>query len=462
MEQDEFFGFIEPHLDHKISSEQKEVIKHESGPLWVVAGPGSGKTEVLVLTTLKKIFVDNINPKSILITTFTKKAAKNLHDRILTYARYVFDVVPELENQIDFSELRIGTLHSLCENILEEYRYPCFENIRMMDEIEQYLFIYDHSNVSLDTRKKQIFRKLWEAFPFMFSVYGNIRRNSGWVATNYPSRRDRTKAAISLFNRVTEDLIDVDKLRKSGNDHLILLADAYEDYEQKLLNHGRCDFANVQKIFLEFLKTDYAMQFLAGDGTSNHPGIECVLVDEYQDTNPIQEAIYFYLAKKTQNLIVVGDDDQALYRFRGASVDGLVTFDKACKRYWGLDEQEVTRSKKFLKQNYRSHEDIVTYYDEYIKSFPDMNLKNARVEEKPQLVSKKKIEIDYPPLVAIRGKDSENVAKIFAELVRNLINNGIIESPSQCALLMQSVKGNHSKPFAEALKSLKITPYNPR
>ena len=97
-----------------------------------------------------------------------------------------------------------------------------------------------------------------------------------------------------------------------------------------------CDFAHLQLKFLEFLESPSGSRFLRGDNTSDHPGVGYVLVDEYQDTNPIQEKIYLQLARRSpHNLCVVGDDDQALYRFRGGTVECMVNFDQACQSTWG-------------------------------------------------------------------------------------------------------------------------------
>jgi DNA helicase II / ATP-dependent DNA helicase PcrA len=176
--------------------------------------------------------------------------------------------------------------------------------------------------------------------------------------------------------------------------------------------------------------------FLDGDGSRIHPGIRYVLVDEYQDTNPIQEAIYFAISGNTHNLCIVGDDDQALYRFRGGTVECMVTFDQACNRAWGVLFD--TNMQEFLSVNYRSHPDIVAYYDQYISSFAVMRLDRARVRGKPRLSSQSTISGDYPAVAYIHGSRIEEAANNFAVFVRGLLDNNIIEMPSQCALLMKS------------------------
>jgi len=458
----EMLEIIEPILGHELDDEQKDVIEHRDGPLWVVAGPGSGKTEVLVIRTLKLIFVDEINPKSIIVTTFTEKAAKNLFDRILNYASAIFERHPELEQQIDIHSLRRGTLHSICNDVMLEYRYPGYENYRLLDDIEQYLFIYDHSSLIRDpARDKEIskYMPLWLHFDYLFRGFDQRTRSNGWNNRKYPPNRwKRTEAAMLLFNRIVEDMIDVEKMRDAG-DGLDLLYDAYIDYLEKMEKHKRCDFSHLQRKFLEFLDSQLGLLFLNGDNSERHPGISYVMVDEYQDTNPIQEAIYLKLAGATHNLCIVGDDDQALYRFRGGTVDCMVTFDRACKRAWGVNIEQF-----FLNANHRSHHEIVNYYNEYINSFPCMRLEGARVSEKPRLISRRVITENYPEVAYLTGKTIDDTANNFAEFVSYLLQNNIIQRPNQCVLLMRSVRENQSNagPFAQALRQHGINPYNPR
>ena len=172
MQFQDMLELIEPILGHPLDQEQLDVISHGDGPLWIVAGPGSGKTEVLVVRALKLIFVDDIDPKSIIITTFTEKAAKNLFDRVLRYSSCLFEKRPELKDEIDIHQLRIGTLHGLCNDIMQEYKYPEYENHRLLDELEQYLFIYEHADLCTDRTDKYL--PLWEQYHYLVEGYDPI------------------------------------------------------------------------------------------------------------------------------------------------------------------------------------------------------------------------------------------------------------------------------------------------
>lgn len=452
---------IQPVLGYLLDPvEQVPVINQTIGPVWVIAGPGSGKTEVLVVRTLKLIFVDNINPKSIMLTTFTKKAAKNLFDRIINYANEVFKQDPTLQTQIDLHSLRIGTLHSLCTDIMLEYKYPDYENFRLLDDIEQYLFIYEHSDLVRDNSTTYL--DIWNNFDYLVEGWDSITESVGWNnRTRAPNRWRRERAAVSVFNRIIEDMIDLTLLRSQGG-AWSSLADCYDNYVQSLEVHKRCDFAYLEKKFLGFLDTQLGNLFVNGDNSAVHSGLTHIMVDEYQDTNPIQEAIYLKLSENHHNLCVVGDDDQALYRFRGGTVDCMVNFDMACAQSWSIPANQV--AKMFLSVNYRSHPDIVSYYDFYINSFPAMNLNGARVANKLNLNSGGRITGNYPAFGYITGRTISLTAINFASFVTDLLANNIIQLPSQCVLLMRSVRESayNAGPFAAALRDAGIQPYNPR
>ena len=241
------------------------------------------------------------------------------------------------------------------------------------------------------------------------------------------------------------------------------LAEAFDDYVSALEMHFRCDFSHLQEKFLSFLETGRGKLFIKGDSSNDHPGVKYVLVDEYQDTNPIQEAIYLKLARpEPHNLCVVGDDDQALYRFRGGTVECMVNFDNACHKAWGVPLQSI--AKQPLSTNYRSHEKIVTWCNAYVQSSPLMNRPGARVSGKPQLESRAGISGNYPAVACLSAKNRVEVAVKFARAVRELLDHKILKAPEQCVLLLPSVReGPHNaKPFVVALREQGLTPYNPR
>jgi DNA helicase-2/ATP-dependent DNA helicase PcrA len=450
-----------PDRNIDLDNDQKDAIEFGNGPLWIIAGPGSGKTEVLVLRCLKLLCVDLVSPASVMITTFTNKGARNVRDRIAIYKDTLERYEPALE-EVDLSRLLIGTLHSLCNDIMQRYRFRDYQNVRLLDELEQLLFIYDHSALAgTDSGLQNL--DMWRELEYLVSGW-NPNSGGRWSSDReyQPSRWTRARAAVILFNRIAEDMIDVDAM-KAARGHWRTLAENYEQYRAALVDNYRCDFAHVQQRFLDFLATPSGRLFVDGDGTVDRPGLRYVLVDEYQDTNPIQEQIYLSLTRHSpHNLTVVGDDDQALYRFRGGTVECMVTFAEACEREWGLPSDLVVRVS--LANNYRSHPDIVTWCDEYIRSFQSMMRTGARTPDKPELACESGIAGDYPSVAVITGPTYPAVADRFADLVSSLVERGVVHGPEQCALLLKSVRENTrwAGHYANALRTRGLHVYNPR
>ena len=435
----ELISTIETKNGFPFDQAQLDAINHGQGPLWLIAGPGTGKTETLVVRTAKLICCDGVDSGSILVTTFTEKAARSLEERLWDVVLYLQTQYPQQLTHIDISRVRMGTLHGLCNDIMQEFRYPPYQNLRLMDEVESQMLIRDN----LAWRFFQQGTQLQQAFNYLF-----FRPN--------PSLWDWTKALQKLFNRIVEDQIDLAQLQLVGG-AWAELATAYLEYRQLLSNRFSSDFSHLQKYFLEFLNSNQGSLFLNGDDTTQRPPLQYFLVDEYQDSNPIQEDIYFSLADRAPyNLTVVGDDDQALYRFRGGTVECMLSFPAQCQNRWQVNAREIQ-----LQDNHRSDERIVDFCNDYITSFPVMN--RIRAPNK-QLNAHLGVRGNYPAVSHIRANNVANVANTFAEAVRDLCTNSIINDFSQCVLLMRSTRDSprNAGPFIAALRSLNIPIYNPR
>ena len=446
----------------QLTADQEKILRHREGPAWVLAGPGSGKTEVLAALVLRLLYVNNddstqqerIAPESIIITTFTDKAARNLEDRISVYRSKIVERFPALQD-IDISRLRIGTLHGLCNDLLQEFRAPNYQNVRLMDEFEQSLFVYEHMSLikHTDPEGQMAF---WREFAWMFEP-------REWQSHySYPPNRwNSTKALVKLLNRLVEDRVSITSLRGAG-EQLVQLAEYYKEYMSHLEMNFRCDFSQLQSRFLKFTYSQLGESFVGGEDSPVSPGVKWVLVDEYQDTNRIQEEIYFQLARRPpHNLVVVGDDDQAMYRFRGASVECMVTFDEACATFFPVPKSSVSTYP--LVDNFRSHHAIVTLFDAYIAAFPAMNEPLARAQ-KPAIRPRKEIAEVYPATGCISGATLQNLAGEFAVTVRGLVDGGVVNDPSECCLLLKSTKESpqNAQRYVEALGREGLEVYNPR
>jgi DNA helicase II / ATP-dependent DNA helicase PcrA len=447
-----------------LSNKQRSIIQHKDGPLWIIAGPGSGKSEVLVLRCLKLLLVDRIDPRSIMVTTFTEKAARNLKDRLINYKTHIAEKFPDVNN-IDLFQVRIGTLHSLANSIMLEYRYPHYRNYRPLDDIDQLLFIYFNCPLVKKTEKARSKKdkltsreiKFWMEFQYIWE--------KDWRARYYvnnkkvPSKWIRARALESLFNRMVEDLVDINKMKKEGKRWKVL-AEAYEQYSRSLEQNFRVDFAHMQRKFLDFLDNQVGKKFIEGDVSTSSPSLEYILIDEYQDTNPIQEAIYLRLCRRgSHNICIVGDDDQALYRFRGGTVQCMINFDRTIHRAFKMSIKPVA-----LVENYRSHPSIVKWCNEFARSFDVMTKPGSRAASKPNLLAKSSIQGKYHAVGLLSAKNTKDISKNFADTVKGLLDNNIINDPSDCALLMKSTRDsrNWAGPFMDALEEKGIRAYNPR
>lgn len=211
---------------YDLDDKQKQAVDYEGGSLWLLAGPGSGKSEVLVTRTLKLLCVDDVKPRSILLTTFTTKAARNLEDRLATYLAALQDTDSSLQS-VDLADIRIGTLHSLCNDILQEYRYPKYQNVRLIDQVEQDLFAYRYAEKIAEHKDLAFWKQFDHAVP-------------DWRDKNYcPNKWKRVKAAVMLFNHIVEDCVDAQKMICAG-EHWATLGKFYQQYAQALQDNYRC------------------------------------------------------------------------------------------------------------------------------------------------------------------------------------------------------------------------------
>lgn len=150
------FGIIQKHFP-TLNDEQKVAVKTTEGPVQIIAGPGSGKTFVLVLRTVYLLMSGKAKPKEVIITTFTEKASFEIRDRIHQVAYQIGFNAP-------LSELKTGTIHSICNDFINQYRHrtPLSNNYEMLDDLTQYLFLYDHFEDVVGNQKDGLFLGRWK------------------------------------------------------------------------------------------------------------------------------------------------------------------------------------------------------------------------------------------------------------------------------------------------------------
>lgn len=401
----------------QLNDVQKEIISHIDGPLLVIAGPGSGKTFSIVLRALNLLLLGKAQPNQIILCTFTEKAAFEMRDRLTTAARTV-------GYTDDLSEVRVSTIHSLCNQILTEHRHrtPLGQGYESLDELTQRLFIFEHFDEIIGCEVEGKFLNRW---------------STRWTAI---------EGARTYFDKITEELINPGQLCASADSFIQALGVAYVRYEELLLKSNRIDFAHLQKQVHNLLNDPAVVQIVTRD-------IKYVLVDEYQDTNYVQEQLLLKLVSSHQNICVVGDEDQSLYRFRGATVRNILEFPQR------LNNTRIVK----LTTNYRSHQNIVEKYDHWMTSNNWTNKHGTSFRFDKTISADLSYEHpNYPSVISIWGRDQRDEANRFADFVFFLKNSGVITDYSQVALLLHSVREEHSGPYTKALEAKGIRTYCPR
>lgn len=410
--QNEFEEIIVNVLKRDISSniDQKNAIFSKSNEsLFLVAGPGSGKTTVMVLKILKFIFVDDINPNEILATTFTRKAAEELYSRILGWGDEIknyllddasdenFDNLGKID-RIDFNQIKIGTTDSVAEELLRSNKKPGENQAIVIEE-----FVANSAMMKILIEDEKYLNK--ELVEYLKELSGNKKLEE-------PSKL--SEILMQIKNRLYYDEVDIDNLYqktlKGSGERLTL--DCIKKYEDTLIKRNTIDFAMLESLFLNKLKNGELKNFL--------DEIKIVLIDEYQDTNLIQEDIYFTIAKSALendgNITVVGDDDQSLYRFRGATVDLFTNYKQRVKDRLGINVEEIN-----LQTNYRSTENIIDHCNQFAEL--DKEYQKARVENKPKIIAPD-FEKDKMPILGMFRNNPEMLARDLSLLINNLINKG--------------------------------------
>jgi DNA helicase-2/ATP-dependent DNA helicase PcrA len=304
---------------------QRAAVECTEGPLLIIAGPGSGKTSTLVERIAHLVLDKGVDPKAILVSTFTEKAAMELVARV---SRRLADAGV----QLNLAEMAIGTLHSLCLRWLDEHRdrTRLKRSYQVLDQFEQaYLLFrsYDQFRAAPELEKL---------------IPGKL---PGWAIAEELAAR---------FNQCSEELLDPAALAADPDEATAALGVLYKRYLDLLADpkHNALDFSLIQveawRLLCDAPDILEALQ----------QRFRYLMIDEYQDTNTVQEAIVAKLAAAHGNLCVVGDDDQALYRFRGATVRNILEFEQL------LPGRRCTVVR--IEDNFRSHGDIVRFYGDWM------------------------------------------------------------------------------------------------
>ena len=391
---------------------QRDLIGRLEGPTLGIAGPGSGKTLAVALRGANILLLGRARPQELVLCTYSRAAARELRQRFMRLARAAGCTG-------DLSRVRIGTIHALCRRILRAHARLAGlpPNFTVLKEDEQW-------------------RLLSRCFDDVFGDDLDILEGEGW---RWREPRLVIRYGRKYFERLCDELIDPGELVRSGDPFHAALGRCYRRYRDLLLDEGCADFDHLQRWAMELLEDDRVADPISG-------GIRYLICDEYQDTSAVQESLLLRLSRSHGNVCVVGDDDQGIYRFRGASVRNLLQFPSHFSHCHTVE----------LSVNHRSHPDIVDFYTRWMAAAADWSNPdpNGRAFRHPKSITPHDpmARRDYPAVIAVAGRDVRDEGRQLAELLLLLKHRGVIAQYDQVALLLHSVTGPAAVGYMDALE----------
>ncbi len=416
--------------DLKLNKEQLLAVKHKEGPLLIIAGAGTGKTTVITERIKYLILGKYAKPDEILALTFTEKASREMEERVDVAMPY------------GYTQMWISTFHSFCDRILRrealhiglDPKYKLMSQAESVQLVRNNLFKFDLN----------YFRPLGNPTKFVDGMLQHFSR----LQDEDVSPKDYfkwVKKQMSSYAKASADKkLEIEKWSE--------LSKAYRQYDELKIKNSFLDFGdlivNTLKLFRDRsnILGQYQKQF------------KYILIDEFQDTNYAQNELAILLSKEHRNITVVGDDDQSIYRFRGAAVSNIIQFRK------NFPKAKIVT----LIRNYRSTQEILDRaYDLIQHNNPDrleaIEKIDKRLIAEGSPTSRKASRGD--PIVFIHSDRVENeadeVAKKIAELTANppshKASDGLAHYDfKDIAILIRA--NNHAEPFMRAL-SRKGIPY---
>ena len=402
-----------------IDPKKKEIIEHVDGPLLVIAGPGAGKTMAIVERVVNLIAHHQVAPENILVSTFTEKAAAELVSRIS-------DRMAEEGLKVSLNEMYIGTMHSIFLRVLKDYAEftRLKKNYKTFDDFDQ---------------KYAVYRNLYKRFKPLPNLDLVAPEQSNW---------SKADSICRFVNKVREEAIDAETLLAGHEPEIVALGEVYRAYQQILVEENAIDFSAIQSEMLSLI--DANPQVLK----ELQEKFTYLIIDEYQDTNTIQERILLKLCGKRANICVVGDEDQSIYRFRGASVRNILQFAANFPR--GRCKTVV------LDTNYRSHPDIVDFYNQWMTACDWKDGKKRFRFDKTIRPRTGKTFDACPTVVTLNGEDDEDWGDQLIDFIRRLQKEKVVTDLNQIAFLFHSVRNKDVIALTERLEASGIPVFSPR
>ena len=383
-----------PHL----SPEQIDVISHKAGPLAVVAGPGSGKTTTVILRAIQLLASGHARPEDLLISTFSRQSAKDLQTRFLAQTQAV-------QPEAHWSEVQITTIHGLCQNLLRAHgQHIIAPEFQVLDDLSRSSF--------LDSRLPDI----------------TTKRQRTTLSRRWGSTPSVIQGLAQAFDQIVEQSVTVRDMVSATDPFHSAVGAVYLEYEEALRVTRLADFAHLLR---------WAHDLLCNPA-STHIVNERIhaMVDEYQDTTPLQARIFRRWTAASSNLMVVGDDNQSIYAFRGARADNLRLFaqsDPGCRTI-------------HLSVNRRSHAGIAAATSEWMQGISGGAGKDPTSEMKSDVRNHD----EYPSVMVVEGTNPCDEAQKLATACYQLKEDCVIAGYEQIALLLHSVQDRAVAPYRDA------------
>ncbi|MDP4162768.1 MAG: DNA helicase PcrA [Bacillota bacterium] len=357
--------FLTDKLLNGLNPEQQNAVKATDGPLLIMAGAGSGKTRVLTHRIGYLMVEKGIAPYNILAITFTNKAAREMRDRISKMMGGVAE------------QIWISTFHSMCVRILR----------RDIDRIG-----FNRNFTILDTTDQ-------------LSVIKGILKDK-----NIDPKQLDPRAVLGSISSAKNELIEPEDFAKTAGDYYQKrVSEVYEEFQRRLRKNQALDFDDlIMKTIQLFTRVPEVLEYYQRK-------FQYIHVDEYQDTNRAQYLLVKLLASRFKNLCVVGDSDQSIYRWRGADIANILSFEKDYPNAQAI----------FLEQNYRSTKRILLAANEVISKNMNRKPKNLWTEND-----------EGNKIIYYRADSEQGEAQFVAGKIKEMVRDG--KKQSDIAILYRT------------------------
>jgi len=387
----EFYS-TEDELLEGLNEEQREAVKFGEGPCLVVAGAGTGKTLVITRRIAYLITKKICKPEEILALTFTEKAAREMEERVDKLVPYTY------------SYSQISTFNSFGETILKEYfmelGFPM--NFKLLDEMGQAIFLRE---------------KLFELPLKHFRPLGNPTSHIESILDFFRRAKQEDITAEEYYEWAKRKISECrDEGEREELEKHLEMAETWKKYNELMEKEGKIDFEDQIWLVVRLLEKKPSIL------SSLQKRYKFILVDEFQDTNYIQFKLLRMLSEKHRNIMVVGDDDQSIYKFRGAAITNILNFLE-----YFPDAKKIV-----LRKNYRSVPPVLECAYRLIK-FNNPNRLEAKYNFSKELEPVRNEGKNPVRLIYKNNEDEE--ADAVSQIIEEKIKDGV--KPSEIAILVR-------------------------